>query len=159
MYTGRGGHRTYFVDESNTWGGDTAQHRKMGGGHRTYFVDGRNNWGGDTAQNSKKKLSFVGCGGYVVGGRLRRLCGGGSVAEALWWVGGPSQRIMPLCGSILQAGTCQILTLAENPRWSRVWQSKFTNLCLKLFSLTSLNVTKWCLRYNFYPLSSKINIM
>ena len=22
MYTGRGGHRTYFVDESNTWGGD-----------------------------------------------------------------------------------------------------------------------------------------
>ena len=35
---------------------------------------------------------------------------------------GPSQRIMPLCGSILQAGTCQILSLAENPRWSRVWQ-------------------------------------
>ena len=32
MYTGRGGHRTYFVDESNTWGGDTAQHRKMVGG-------------------------------------------------------------------------------------------------------------------------------
>ena len=32
MYTGRGGHRTYFVDESNKWGGDTAQHRKMGGG-------------------------------------------------------------------------------------------------------------------------------
>ena len=27
-----GGHRTYFVDEGNTWGGDTAQHRKMGGG-------------------------------------------------------------------------------------------------------------------------------
>ena len=39
------------------------------------------------------------------------------------WVGaGPSQRIMLLCGSILQAGTCQILSLAENPRWSRVWQ-------------------------------------
>ena len=36
--------------------------------------------------------------------------------------GGPSQRITPLCGSILQAGTCQILSLAENPRWSRVWQ-------------------------------------
>ena len=29
---------------------------------------------------------------------------------------------MPRCGSILQAGTCQILSLAENPRWSRVWQ-------------------------------------
>ena len=27
-----GGHRTYFVDEGDTWGGDTAQHRKMGGG-------------------------------------------------------------------------------------------------------------------------------
>ena len=24
------------------------------------------------------------------------------------------------CGSILQAGTCQILSLAESPRWSRV---------------------------------------
>ena len=30
---------------------------------------------------------------------------------------------MPLCGSILQAGTCQILSLTENPRWSRVWQN------------------------------------
>ena len=26
--------------------------------------------------------------------------------------------------SILQAGTCQILSLAENPRWSRVWQKE-----------------------------------
>ena len=33
-----------------------------------------------------------------------------------------SQIIMPLHGSILQVGTCQILSLAENPRWSRVWQ-------------------------------------
>ena len=42
-----------------------------------------------------------------------------SVAEAMWWGvgcggyvvgGGPSQRIMPLCGSILEAGTCQILS-------------------------------------------------
>ena len=32
------------------------------------------------------------------------------------------QEIIPLCGSILQAGSCQILSLAENPRWSRVWQ-------------------------------------
>ena len=31
---------------------------------------------------------------------------------------------MPLRGSVLQAGTCQILSLAENPRWSRVWQKK-----------------------------------
>ena len=32
------------------------------------------------------------------------------------------RRIMPLCGSILQVGTCQIFSLAENPRLSRVWQ-------------------------------------
>ena len=25
---------------------------------------------------------------------------------------------MPRCGSILQAGTCQIFSIAENPRWS-----------------------------------------
>ena len=38
------------------------------------------------------------------------------------WVGGFFQEIFPLRGSILQAGTCQILRLAENPRWSQVWQ-------------------------------------
>ena len=32
------------------------------------------------------------------------------------------QEIIPLRGSILQAGTCQIFSLAEDPRWSRVWQ-------------------------------------
>ena len=37
------------------------------------------------------------------------------------WVGG-LMKIMPRCGSILQVGTCQILSLAENPRWSQVWQ-------------------------------------
>ena len=45
----------------------------------------------------------VGCGGYVVGG---------------WGVGGPSQEIIPLRGSILRAETCQIFSLSENPRWS-----------------------------------------
>ena len=44
-------------------------------------------WVGDTAQHSKKKLS----------------CG--------WVGGGPDQKIMPLCGSILQAETCQILRM------------------------------------------------
>ena len=39
----------------------------------------------------------------------------------LGWLGG-FLKMMPLCGSILQAGTCQILSLAENPRWSWVWQ-------------------------------------
>ena len=32
------------------------------------------------------------------------------------------QIIMPLRGSILQAETCQIPSLAENPRWRQVWQ-------------------------------------
>ena len=32
------------------------------------------------------------------------------------------QKIIPLRGSILQAEACQIFSLAENPRWSRVWQ-------------------------------------
>ena len=38
------------------------------------------------------------------------------------WLAGSRVIIVPLRGSILQAGTCQILSLAENPRWSRVWQ-------------------------------------
>ena len=32
------------------------------------------------------------------------------------------QEVIPLCGSILQAGTCQIFSLAEDPRWKQVWQ-------------------------------------
>ena len=35
---------------------------------------------------------------------------------------GVLQEIMQLHGSILQAEACQILSLAKNPRWSRVWQ-------------------------------------
>ena len=71
-------------------GGDTAQHRKMGGGHCTYFVEG-GTIGVWTPHNIERK----------------------SLA-----VGGPSQEIIPLRGSILQAETCQILSFAENPRWS-----------------------------------------
>ena len=44
-YTGRGGHRTYFLDWVNDWS------REVGGGHRTYFVDEGNNWDGDIAQH------------------------------------------------------------------------------------------------------------
>ena len=36
--------------------------------------------------------------------------------------GNQSVIIVPFRGSILQAETCQIFSLAENPRWSRVWQ-------------------------------------
>ena len=49
--------------------------------------------------------------------------GGGGGNAGCGWVGG--KIIKPLCGSILQAGTCQTLSLAENPidgAESRVWQ-------------------------------------
>ena len=52
--------------------------------------------------------------------------------KSIWWVGGWFlQEILPLRGSILQVGTCQILSWAENPRWNRVWQQTvycFTNI-------------------------------
>ena len=70
VYTGRGGHCTYFLNRG------------------PIKIDG---------------LRVV--GGWVVSG----------------WVGG-FVRIRPRCGSILQAGTCQIFSLAESPRFSRVWQ-------------------------------------
>ena len=47
------------------------------------------------------------------------------------WVGGwvaNTYKIMPLRGSILQAETCTILSLTENPRWSRVWQHVKTSV-------------------------------
>ena len=39
------------------------------------------------------------------------------------WIGGYLEEIMPLRGFILQAGTCQILNLPENPGWS--WMGQF----------------------------------
>ena len=55
---------------------------------------------------SRKKLSCLGdMGGWGVAG------------------GWTSMIILPLRGSILQAETCKILRLAENPRWSQVWQN------------------------------------
>ena len=41
--TGRGEHRTCFLDWVNNWG--------VRGGHRTYFVVEGSNWGEDTAQH------------------------------------------------------------------------------------------------------------
>ena len=43
--------------------------------------------------------------------------GGGWVVESHFLM-----TIMPRCDSILQAGTCQIFSLAKNPRWSWLWQ-------------------------------------
>ena len=61
----------------------------MGWGHRTTL---------------KEKLSWV--------------VGSGLVGSGLVGSGRFLQEIMPLRGSILQAETCPILSLAENPRWS-----------------------------------------
>ena len=77
----------------------------------------------DKCPNTFNPINFVNLGcipnfsflDYVEVGRKDGLRVGGG------WVGG-FMIIMPRCGSILQAGTCQILSLAENPRWSRVWQ-------------------------------------
>ena len=53
-----------------------------------------------------------------------------SARKSIWSVGGWFfQEVIPLRGSILQAGTCQILSLAENPRWSRVWQQHLGLQC------------------------------
>ena len=79
------------------WGGGTP-HKFTGGGTPQKFTGG----GGDTAQIPKKNTNAM---GWVVGG---------------WVV--TIRRIMPLRGSILQAGTCQILSLAESSKCSRVWQ-------------------------------------
>ena len=50
----------------------------------------------------------------AVGGSVRARSGAGRKKFC--------QIIMPLRGSILQAETCHIPSLAENPRWSLVWQ-------------------------------------
>ena len=67
------------------------------GGHRTYFVGV-----GTTHNISKKSLAAGGSVRTASGAGRKKLC----------------QMIMPLHGSMLQAETCQIPTLAENPRWS-----------------------------------------
>ena len=43
---------------------------------------------------------------------------------------GPTYIIMPLCGSILQAETCWIFSIAENPRWSNI-RTHFTIFVLE----------------------------
>ena len=53
------------------------------------------------------------------------------------WLGGWVvffQELFPLRGSILPAVTCHILSLAENPRWSRVWQQLNTQTLKRRFN-------------------------
>ena len=84
-------------------------------------------------KNPRVFLENIGTHTLLIGGRIgvgiphsierKSLAVGGSVRAGSG--AGRSkfcQIIMPLRGSILQAETCQIPSLAENPRWSRVWQ-------------------------------------
>ena len=97
-------------------GGDTAQNFKMfekqGGAHRTFYLrvyiwlDIQIRVGTPhTIQRTSLFELFYSHFFYF----SMLLVGG-------WFL----QKIKPLCGSILQVGTCQILSLAENPRWSQV---------------------------------------
>ena len=73
-------------------------------------------------------LDNIGAHTLLIGGRIgvgtphsietKSLAAGGLARTG----SGAVKIIMPLRGSILQAETCQIPSLAENPRWSRVWQ-------------------------------------
>ena len=56
-------------------------------------------------------------------------------------------KIKPLCGSILQAWTCQIFSFAENPRWSRVWQQQYlikSKYCPTLWNFPTTNYQIYC---------------
>ena len=50
------------------------------------------------------------------------------------WMVGFLQEIIPLRGSILQARTCQIVSLAEIQRWSLVWQYRIGALAADIFA-------------------------
>ena len=98
------GHRTSKCVQvfKQGWGHCTGR-EQLGWGHRT------------TCRAEFQDFTTYPAGGWLAGW----LAG---------WLGGPLlQEIMPLRGSILQVGTCQILSLAENPRWSRVWQFPLTS--------------------------------
>ena len=90
----------------------------MGGGtlHRKNIY-----WKGETAHT----LLIGGTIGVWTPHNIERksLAAGGWVRAAAG-AGGRKfcQIIMPLRGSILQAETCQIPSLAENPTWSRMWK-------------------------------------
>ena len=43
-----------------------------------------------------------------------------------------------------QAETCQIPSLAENPRWSRVWQYKLNNMDIIVENTELSNIQNYC---------------
>ena len=75
----------YYIE-----GGDTSLEKKYSGrlGHRTYFIDGRNNWGGDTAHNCKKKgrLTVAECMSWLVNFEGYELAGSVSDYSTTLWL-------------------------------------------------------------------------
>ena len=102
-----------------------------GGGTPHILSEQGANRGGDTAHQNRLPVVI----GSATKDGLRR--GGGG------WVGG-LMRIMPRCGFILQAWTCQILILAENPSWSRVWPQYCGTPCI-MWSDIYTNLATWAL--------------
>ena len=90
-------HRKSVYREGGTPHIFSEQGTNRGWGHRTYFLNRANKGGGDTAHQNSVPVQIT--------------------SSVDGWVGGPVV-LVPLRGSILQAETCQILNLAENPRWS-----------------------------------------
>ena len=103
------------------------------------------------------KKHILGCGGdtahtFLMGGtigvgtphNIERIKVGTRLAG---WVGGSRVIIVPLCGSIMQAETCQILSLAENPRWSRVWQKP----CNRIYKDMTFHKLKAGYEWNAHP--------
>ena len=60
------------------------------------------------------------------------------------WLAGRLAGWLSDYSAILQVGTCQILRLAETPRWSRVWQQSSSLLIHHFvkFLIPILNVAK-----------------
>ena len=88
----------------------------LGWGHCSFVIQSTNMGGG---HSTIQMTSVLRVGGRVIGWSGGWSCG--------WSGGWFFRKIMPLRGSILQVGTCQILSLAENPRWSRVCQLSKAN--------------------------------
>ena len=95
----------------------------LGWGHRTELKDR----GEDTAQQDRTDEKDRGDRGHRTQAEsylyYKMKFSTSAVGE---WVGVWIIRaIMPPCGSILQVGTCHILSLAENSRLNRVWQKSY----------------------------------
>ena len=100
-----------------------------GGTPHILFEQGANRRGGHRTSKQAPVQITSSVDGWV--GRLRRLCAGGVAGPVI---------IVPLRGSILQAETCQILRLAENPRWSPS--------VAKSESFSSCSLCRWWWRFH-----------